>query len=81
MRFTRAEIERLLPLLSLEKIRFRNHFDATSEETLVIVLIQLLYPNCYWEMMDQFGYSRTWLSIVFNDTLIHFYRQYRKKLA
>lgn len=31
-------------------------------------------------MMDRFGYSRTWLSIIFNDTIIHLYRQYRKTL-
>lgn len=30
--------------------------------------------------MDQFGHSRSWLSIVFNDTLIHLFRRYRKKL-
>lgn len=32
-------------------------------------------------MMDRFGHSRTWLSIIFNDTLIHLYQRYRKKLA
>ena len=31
--------------------------------------------------MDQFGYSRTWLSIVFNDTILHLYCRYHKKLA
>lgn len=80
-RFTRAEIERFLLLLGLEKIRFRNCLDATPEEALAVVLIRLSYPNRYWEMMDQFSHSRTWLSIIFNDTLIHLYRRYRKKLA
>ena len=80
-RFTRAEIERFLPLLGLEEIRFRNRLDATPEEALAVVLIRLSYPNRYWEMMDRFGHSRTWLSIVFNDTLIHLYRRYRKNLA
>lgn len=32
-------------------------------------------------MIDRFGYSQTWLLIVFNDTMIHFYRHYQKKLA
>ena len=32
-------------------------------------------------MMDRFGHSRTWLSIVFNDTMIHLYCRYQKKLA
>lgn len=30
--------------------------------------------------MDRFGHSRTWLSVVFNDTIIHFYRWFRKML-
>ncbi len=46
-----------------------------------MVLIKLSYPNQYWQMMDRFGCSRTWLSIVFNDTLIHLYCRYQKKLA
>lgn len=32
-------------------------------------------------MMNRLGHSRTWLSIVFNDTIIHIYWHYRKKLA
>lgn len=80
-RFTRAEIDLFLPLLGLEEIRFRNRIQATSEEALVVLLIKLSYPNQYWQMMDRFGHSRTWLSIVFNDTMIHLYRRYRKKLA
>lgn len=31
--------------------------------------------------MNCFGHSQTWLSIIFNDTIIHFYRHYQKKLA
>lgn len=27
--------------------------------------------------MDRFGHSRTWLSIIFNDTIIYLYRRYR----
>ena len=32
-------------------------------------------------MIDQFKYSCTWLLIVFNNTIVHLYRQYHKKLA
>lgn len=80
-RFTRTELDRFLPLLGLEEIQFRNRVRATLEEALAVVLIKLSFPNRYWEMMDWFGHSRTWLSIVFNDTMIYFYRHYRKKLA
>ena len=30
--------------------------------------------------MDCFGHSQIWLSVVFNDTIIHLYRQFRKTL-
>lgn len=80
-RFTRTELDRFLPLLGLEEIQFRNRVRATPEEALAVVLIKLSFPNRYWEIMDRFGHSRTWLSIVFNDTMIHLYRRYRKKLA
>lgn len=81
MRFTPAEILRILPLLALQEIRFRNRLEVTPEEALAVILIRLSYPTRYWSMMDRFGYSRTWLSIIFSNTLIHLYRRYRKKLA
>lgn len=80
MRFTSAAIGRFLPLLELETIRFRNRIAVFPEEALAVVLIRLLYPTRYWSMMDHFGHSRSWLSIVFNDTLIYLFRRYRKKL-
>lgn len=79
MRFTPREVERILPLLSLHEIRFRKCLQATSEEALAVVLIRLSYPTRYWATMDRSGHSHTWLSIVFNDTIIHLYRRYRKK--
>lgn len=79
-RFTPNEIHRLLPLLHFQDIRFRNRFEATPEEAFAVVLIRLSYPTRYWSMMDRFGHSRTWLSVVFNDTIIHLYRRFRKML-
>lgn len=46
-----------------------------------MVLIRLSYPTRYWAMMDRFGHSRTWLSTVLNNTILHFYKRYRKMLA
>lgn len=80
IRFTPREVELILPFLSLHKIRFRNWQQATPEEALAVVLIRLPYPTRYCAMMDRFGHSRTWLSIVFNDTIIHLYQRYRKSL-
>lgn len=79
-RFTPHEIGRLLPLFNLHEIRFRNRFEATPEEALAVVLIRLSYPTRYWSMMDRFGHSRTWLSVIFNDTIIHLYWQYKRIL-
>lgn len=80
-RFSPQEITRFLPFLALHEIRFRNRVVATPEEALAVVLIRLSYPTRYWDMMDRFGHSRTWLYIVFNGTIIHLYRRYRKMLA
>ncbi len=81
MRFTLRKVECILPLLSLHEICFQNRLQATSEEAFAVVLIKLSYPKRYWAMIDRFGHSRTWLLIVFNDTRIHLYRRYQKKLA
>lgn len=74
MRFTPQEINRFLPLLDLHETRFRNRLEATPEEALAVVLIRLSYPTRYC-------HSRTWLCIVFHDTIILLYRRYRKMLA
>lgn len=81
IRFTPAEILCILPLLALQEIRFRIRLEVTPEEALAVNLIRLSYPTRYWSMMDRFGYVRTWLSVIFNNTLIHLYRRHRKKLA
>ena len=79
-RFYPGKVQRLLPLLALHKIRFRAHCMATPEEALAVVLIRLSYPIRYWNIMDRFGHSRTWLLIVFNDTIIHLYSRYQEFL-
>ncbi len=80
-RFTPGEIARFLSLLGLHEIQFRNRIAAIAEEALAVLLVRLTYPTRYWTMMDEFRHSRTWLSIVFNDTMLHLYRRYHKKLA
>lgn len=79
-RFTPNKVYHLLPLLNLQDIQFRNRFEATPEEAFAIVLIRFSYPIWYWSMMDRFGHSRTWLSVIFNDTIIHSYWRFRKML-
>ena len=80
IRFIYVQIDCFLPLLDLKEIQLCNWLKATSEEVLGVILIRLLYPNCYWKLINPFCHSRTWLSIVFNNTLIHLYCHYQKKL-
>ena len=79
-RFTPAKIYRLLPLLGLEDIRFRNRYEATPEEAFAVVLIRLSYPIRYLSMMDRFGHSQSWLLVVFNDTDFHIYQRFKQIL-
>lgn len=78
--FIPDEVQRILPLLGLHEIHFRNRLEAIPEEAFAVVLIRLSYPMRYWSMMDRFGHSRTWLSIIYNDTIIHLYHRFRKTL-
>lgn len=69
-RFIYTEMDYFLFLLGLKEIRFWNSLQVTSEEFLAIVLVKLFCSNRYWQMMDCFGHSQTWLSIIFNETMI-----------
>ena len=80
MRFTPDETRAFLPLLRLDRLRFRARVRATPEQAIGVVLVRLSYPTRYWQMMETFGHSRTWISIVFNDTIIYLYRRYRRIL-
>lgn len=44
-RFYPLAIQRILPLLGLEQIRFRNRLEATPEEALGLVPMRLSYPT------------------------------------
>ncbi len=46
-RFTSDKIYRLLPLLYLHKIRFRNCFEAISEVVFAVIHVHLSYPTHY----------------------------------
>lgn len=52
MCFTPTEIGRFFPLLGLDTIHFRDCIAVLPKKTLAVVLIRLLYPTCYWSMID-----------------------------
>lgn len=80
MQFTPVEISYFLPFFELETICFWNQIAVFLKQALTVVLIRLSNPTRYWSIMDHFGHSRSWLSIVFNDTLIYVFHHYQKKL-
>ena len=80
MRFTKAEIDEILPHLDLQSIRYRRCYKVSPEIGLAVVCMRLSYPERYKMMIHHFGRSRSWLSTVFNDVIMHLARRYRNKL-
>jgi hypothetical protein len=70
LRFTVPEIKRLAPLLHLEEIEYRNGYDCEPITALCVVCARLSYPGIWYQHADMFGRSPSWLSTVFNDTVI-----------
>ena len=79
--FTPDKIYRLLPLLCLYKIHLYNCSETTPEEDFAIVLVCFSYSTYYWSIIDCNRHNRTWMSIVFNDTIIYLYWQFQKLLS
>ena len=70
------EMQQIFCLLVLHKICFWNCLQATCKKAFAVILIRLLYSTQYWAMIDQSSHSHMWLSIFFNNTIIHFYWHY-----
>ena len=79
-RFTKHDVLRMLPFFGLETLRFRHRYEATSLEALCLVLIRLAYPVRLLSLCDIFGRSRSWLSTIFNDTIMHLHTRWAPKL-
>lgn len=69
LRFTVPEIIELAPLLQLDQIEYRHRLHVDSTTALCITCARLSTPGKWYPLVDLFGRSRTWLSIVFHDTV------------
>lgn len=74
-------MSQLLPLLELDSIRYRCRYTASPDVALALVLCRLSYPTRYKQLCNQFGHSRSWLSVVFTDVVLHLARRYKEMLA
>ena len=80
LRFTRQEIRRILPLLYLEQVTYQFRYNPAPEKALCIVLARLAWPNRLADLMPWFGCSRSQLSVIFNDVVMHLFNLFREKL-
>jgi hypothetical protein len=80
LRFTKDEIRQFLLYLQLDTIEYRNRCTASPEVAICLVLWRLSYPRCYKDAQDLFGHSKSWQSIVFNDTILHLVNRFREML-
>jgi len=56
---------------ALEEIEFRYRYRCSPEMAICVMLSRLSAPSRYKEHMQLFQRSRSWLSVVFNDVVIH----------
>lgn len=79
-RFSKKEIQQLVPLLHLEEICWSAYCHPSAETALCVLLCRLAYPGRLAVLVDRFGRSPTWCSYVFNDVAIHLWKTFRNLL-
>jgi hypothetical protein len=80
MRFTKEEIEDILPYLRLDLIEWTNRYNPHPMTAFCLLLYRLSYPRRLADQQRIFGRSRAWLSSVFNDIIQHLVVRYRHLL-
>lgn len=70
LRFTVDGVRHLVPLLHLHGVPFRHRISPDPETALAVVLARLSFPGRWDALSDIFGRSPSWLSTVFNDTVV-----------
>ena len=65
---------------SLQDITFRYRYRCSSEMAICVTLYRLSAPTRYKELMQLFRWSRSWLSIVFNDVIVHLVTRYSDRM-
>lgn len=80
LRFTSAEIYRLVPLLNLYGVVYRNRYTPDAITTSCVVCARLSFPSRWEHLTELFGQSKSWLSTVFNDVILYLVARYREVL-
>ena len=80
-RFSKLEIRLILNILDLESVPWRYKVKPSPEVAFCFLLHRLFAPGS--RLKDEiriFGHFRTYLSIMFNDTITHLVLRFRKLL-
>ena len=78
--FTKDEVRRIIPFCAFDTLTLRYRLRATYEEMLCVVLYKLAFPVRLATICDVFGRSCTWISVVFNDVVLHLYNRWQARL-
>lgn len=70
----------MLQYFALEDIDFRYRYRCSPEMAICVTLYRLSAPSRYKELMQLFRRSRSWLSVIFNDVIIHLVTRYRVRM-
>ncbi|KIV87645.1 hypothetical protein PV11_03177 [Exophiala sideris] len=79
-RFTIAEIRRMIPLLRLDEVEWTNRYRPTEEKALYITLSRIFCTARVGDIMHWYGCSRSQISCITNDVVLHLFRIFRDKL-
>jgi hypothetical protein len=74
--FTPEELFQLVPLLNLEDNPLCRRYQADSVTAFCVVCAWLIYSNRWELLVDLFERSKSWLSTVFNDTVLYLVARY-----
>ena len=69
LRFSVPEIKQLAPLLQLYSVKYRCRYTVDPTIALCVVCARLSTPGKWYPLVDMFGRSHSWLSVVFHDTI------------
>ena len=80
LRFTTAEIRRILPLLHLDEVQWSYRYRPSPEKAFAIFLMRLSWPLRLHDLVEAFGCSQTQISQIFNDVAIFLTQRFQDRL-
>lgn len=77
-RFSKGEIRSILPYMRMDLCEISNRYQPSSELAFCIFLARLSYPNRLKDHIHFFGRSRSYISSVFADVVLHITKRFRR---